>query len=227
MESWAKSILGAQFLCVCVESRRVAIAFHQMFEFEQVTNAYIPSRGYMPVGYGQLGCSGFIVSDKNGCFVSRKTRAYLQYGEAAFRDVESILDNLIPKASNTETELTEAKQPVTSTKDIKKEDLFKKVELPPSVGVDAMDDEHKECTESFNKVIENPSLANLKQLFNILQVHFDHEEEIMEQYSGKSGNSSFSSINSHRMDHERILNIAKVEVERMTVKKSPCESKGQ
>ncbi len=50
----------------------------------------------MPVGYGQLGCSGFIVSDKDGCFVSRKTIAYLDYGEEAFRFVEKILDDLVP-----------------------------------------------------------------------------------------------------------------------------------
>ena len=50
----------------------------------------------MPVGYGQLGCSGFIVSDTSGCFVSRKTQAYLQYGDAAFDYVESLLAKIFP-----------------------------------------------------------------------------------------------------------------------------------
>ncbi len=96
MEAWAKSMPQVQFLCVCVESEQVAIAFHRMFRFEHAINGYIPSRGYMPVGYGQLGCSGFIVSDKDGCFVSRKTIAYLDYDQQAFRFVEKMLDDLVP-----------------------------------------------------------------------------------------------------------------------------------
>ena len=66
-----------------------------MFNFQKVINGYIPSRGYMPRGYGQLGCSGFIVSDREGCFVSRKTAAYLDIGDAAFEYVESLLVPLI------------------------------------------------------------------------------------------------------------------------------------
>lgn len=50
----------------------------------------------MPVGYGQLGCSGFIVSDTDGCFVSRKTQAYLQYGDDAFNHVESLIAGMVP-----------------------------------------------------------------------------------------------------------------------------------
>eukprot|EP00957_Ditylum_brightwellii_P186050 14165294-Ditylum_brightwellii.AAC.1 len=59
-----------------------------------VVNCHIPSRRYFPVGYGQLGCSGFVVVDERGCFVSRKTMAYLQYGEAAFTYVENLLERV-------------------------------------------------------------------------------------------------------------------------------------
>jgi hypothetical protein len=96
MEAWARIMPQVQFLCVCVESKEVAIAFHRWFRFEHVVNGYIPSRGYMPVGYGQLGCSGFIVSDKDGYFVSKKTSAYLQYGDDAFEHVEQLLEELVP-----------------------------------------------------------------------------------------------------------------------------------
>merc|ERR1719343_1844037 len=54
----------------------------------------------MPVGYGQLGCSGFVISDANGKFVSRKTAAFLQFGEDAFRHVESILADLLVETAN-------------------------------------------------------------------------------------------------------------------------------
>lgn len=98
MEQWAAQprYLGVvQFLCVCVDGREVALEFGRMFQFQHVVNAYIAGRAYMPVGYGQLGCSGFVISDRQGCFISRKTNAFLTYGNAAFRDVERILHGLI------------------------------------------------------------------------------------------------------------------------------------
>jgi len=215
MERWAKSTPQAQFLCVCVESKQVAIAFHRMIQFEHVVNAYIPSRGYMPVGYGQLGCSGFIVSDKDGYFVSRKTDAYLQYGDAAFEHVEELLASLIP-AAVTPTDLESSSDSTSTSPDTVTRG---KIEPPASVGVESMDDEHIECTESFNKAIEDPSSCNLQKLFDILKSHFDHEEELMDKFSEKSKKgitSAFSSMNSHKMDHKGILNIAECELERVT-----------
>jgi hemerythrin len=106
MEIWASSRGGSgrgsssgghndddvQYLCVCVESLHVARQFQVMFHFTHVVNAYIPSRQYMPRGYGQLGCSGFIVVDARGHFISRQTKSYLQYGNDAFYHVEQLLD---------------------------------------------------------------------------------------------------------------------------------------
>jgi len=69
----------------------VARQFQAEFGFERAVNCHIPGRSYMPVGYGQLGCSGFVVADRDGCFVSRRTRAYLDYGDAAFAHVEELL----------------------------------------------------------------------------------------------------------------------------------------
>ncbi len=121
MRHWASTIPNAQFLEVCVESEAVALHFHRTFGFGEnhhqysskpsengqddeglppVINGWIPSRHYMPVGYGQLGCSGFIISDANGKFVSRKTASFLQFGEDAFRHVESILADLLIETAN-------------------------------------------------------------------------------------------------------------------------------
>ena len=85
---------------------------------------------------------------------------------------------------------------------------------PDSVGVDSMDDEHKECTDSFNRAIKDPTSDTLQELYEILKAHFDHEEELIETYYGGKS-SSFSALNSHRMDHERILKIATTELERV------------
>lgn len=249
MESWAKQIPSAQFLCVCVESAQVAMAFHSMFQLDHVVNCYIPGRNYMPVGYGQLGCSGFIISDGFGCFVSRKTKRFLDYGEEAFRHVEDILRPMLLSASAVESSsvVEEKKQ---EEKEQKNDEIIVngRVRLPPSVGVDTMDDEHKECTDSFNKLLQNPTPANMKQLYQILQEHFQHEEDLLQEYSNNNNNnnttkeecseskaseecdscacskppastdtappSSFSSTNSHKLDHERILRMAEAELSR-------------
>lgn len=246
MESWAKQIPSAQFLCVCVESAQVAMAFHSMFQLDHVVNCYIPGRDYMPVGYGQLGCSGFIISDGFGCFVSRKTKRFLDYGEEAFRHVEDILRPMLVSVS-VETSVVEEKK--QEEKEQKNDTIIidGRVQLPPSVGVDTMDDEHKECTDSFNKLLKNPTPANMKHLHQILQTHFQHEEELLQEYSNgnntkersesKSNDkcescdcskpsststpSTFSSINSHTSDHERILRMAEAEVTRSS---SSCTS---
>lgn len=190
----------------------------------------------MPVGYGQLGCSGFIISDGNGCFVSRATKRFLDYGEEAFRHVEDILRPML-----VENEV--ASSPIISEEvevEEKKEEAIivdGQVKLPPSVGVDAMDDEHQECTNAFNIVLRAPTPSNMKQLYQILQSHFQHEEKLLQQYSSGGGNTSanaandckssdecescnkggpstFSSITSHTLDHERILGMAEAEVKR-------------
>lgn len=168
------------------------------------------------------------MSDGEGCFVSRKTNAYLNYGDAAFGHVESLLAALVPApvAPTVQTNAT------TSSK--KKRDPKAKVEPPSSVGVDSMDNEHKECTDSFNKVIKNPTAENMLELYDILKEHFDHEEEVMKKYFGNGKDnqsstdstnqpSSFSSLDSHIKDHQRMLGIANSELDRV----SSCDLPGK
>jgi len=233
-------------MCVCVESKSVAIMFQQMFFNKStngvgVVNGYIPSRDYMPVGFGQLGCSGFVISDGNGNFVSRKTAAYLQVGERAFQHVEAILADLLGMGNNdvngmknkttngtvvTATAANPAnknKRPrasasksYTKLKQLEKENVITMMKPPNSVGIDSMDDEHEECTNSFNRLLKDPCIENLEEIHLILQSHFKHEEDLIEQHSSSSSTSStFSALTSHRMDHERILSIAQTELDRL------------
>lgn len=218
MEAWAKTIPEARFICVCVESLQVAVAFHQMFRFERVVNGWIPSQQYFPVGYGQLGCSGFIVSDSQGRFVSRKTRSFLDHDEAAFRHVESLLSRLVvPKeddddAARKRRKGGEEKKDEEKSSSETKRNLKEKVTPPPSVGVDIMDDEHKECADRFNAVVDDPSADNLRRLRDALRDHFAHEEDIMSRHM-KGG--AFSALDSHRADHARILAVADGELDRV------------
>lgn len=96
MERWARGPFGSHvsFVCVCVDAQEVALSFGKMFQLQAVVNCHIPSRDFFP-DFGQLGCSGFIIIDKAGRCVSRKTASFLQQGpDAAFADVERLLKPL-------------------------------------------------------------------------------------------------------------------------------------
>eukprot|EP00536_Pseudo-nitzschia_multiseries_P001359 jgi/Psemu1/3189/gm1.3189_g len=236
---------GVQFLCVCVDSPQVAAAFQNMFfsggndndnEEESsssgtgswLVNSFIPSRHYMPVGFGQLGCSGFIVSDAKGNFVSRKTRAYLQYGEAAFGHVESLLRDELMVHAPGEDKNSEPVLQCTVASTPRQMDPKKKpsapisaatIQPPASVGVEVLDDEHAICAESFRRARKDPTAESLRELHDILKAHFDHEEELLAKHSSSKSSSTpstsgFSSIASHKLDHDRILRLATAELER-------------
>lgn len=87
------------FICACVDTLEVAVAFGRMFELREVINGHIPSKHHFP-DFGQLGCSGFIVVDASGRCISRKTASFLQQGpDAAFADVERLLRPLVGGAA--------------------------------------------------------------------------------------------------------------------------------
>jgi hemerythrin len=183
----------------------VAKFFDDMFQFEHAINSYIPGRSYMPVGYGQLGCSGFVIADARGNFVSRKTKAYLQYGENAFRDVEVILERLVGRPSLVEGRTVENKR--SNTKD--------QTSLQ-HLGIASMDEEHALCENILQVLIQQRSVSALEGVLKALTQHFAHEEAILVQHKfGGDPTDPFSAINSHRKDHERILQMACQELERM------------
>lgn len=219
MENWAKAMPQVQFLCVCVESQGVAQMFDRMFRFEHAVNCYIPSRPYMPVGYGQLGCSGFIVSDAHGNAVSLKTKAYLQYGEAAFRHVEAILGQQVS---------LELPPPPMKKQKGGENDVVTNTYLPPSVGIKSMDEEHEACAEALKGLVVAPSAANLERVVYELERHFDHEEMLMIKYGFGGDRSAFSALDSHIQDHVRILQLARAELERIRAISAvaACSSEG-
>ncbi|KAL7456994.1 hypothetical protein ACHAWC_008463 [Mediolabrus comicus] len=188
---------------VCVDGARVAVEFGRMFDLKSVVNSYIPSRGYMPVGFGQLGCSGFIISDENGYFVSRKTRAYLQYGDKAFSHVEEILQKNFGIVASPHEVVTEEK---------KDEDLLSNTWTMPSVGIQSMDEEHARCESALSLLLAKPNLQSLTKAMEALTEHFQHEEELMKQAGFGKPYELFSPYANHVKDHERILDIGYVEL---------------
>lgn len=225
MEAWASSGeygQNFQFLCVCVDNRAdvVAKTFGHMFRFQHAMNGYIPSKEYFPVGYGQLGCGGFIVVDQKGRFISRKTKAYLQYGDGAFRDVERLLNlelTMVTKEGKVLAENAAFPIPMSSFSGAplgapkSEATVVSTIECPPSVGIDSMDEEHQECTTAINQLLRDPSLESLKAVIQVLEDHFRHEEDVLRQhgFGGSDPDSSFSPLVSHRHDHQRILMIGR------------------
>ncbi|KAG7342532.1 hypothetical protein IV203_007625 [Nitzschia inconspicua] len=212
MESWARSYQNSvQFLCVCVETnnaQRVATFFHHTFNFTLVVNAYIPSMQYMPRGFGQLGCSGFVVSDGDGNFVSRKTKAYLDSGEEAFDHVEQILAGLLRDKVVAANFSSSSQQPSQKTTVAMDEYL-----TVPSVGVSSMDHEHETCLTALKNLIQSPSKKNLQVVYEELVNHFAHEEALMVEHGfGGMVGDPFSPLTSHIKDHRRILDLIEHEL---------------
>lgn len=197
--------------------------FDGMFGFEYATNCFIPSREYMPRGYGQLGCSGFIVVDLQGNFVSRKTAAFLNHGEAAFRQVESILTTLVspsPSAAPPTTikcALVAGKGPAS--------DERMDGDAIPELGIASMDEEHKRCDEALKMALEKPTLANLKAALDEVQNHFAHEEGLLVLH-GFGGNPTdpFSALASHIKDHKRILSLVEASIQNGSKISNDCNN---
>ena len=174
-----------------------------MFGFEKARNAFIPSRSYMPVGYGQLGCSGFIVVDAKGNFISRKTKAFLDYGEEAFQEVEDLVNKELrryEKDDSSKNDKTNSDPPSTALPNssrVKTANHIESIDCPPKVGVAAMDEEHEECTAALNAMLKNPSRKSLEETVQVLEKHFQHEEELLRRNGFGSVQDSFSPLFSH------------------------------
>jgi hemerythrin len=174
-----------------------------MFGLEHAINCFIPSRGYMPRGYGQLGCSGFVVADGKGNFVSRKTVAFLQYGDEAFRRVESMLESLVGPSFGSST-MTPSTRPGTMMEG----PTSKQHCSVPSIGIDSMDEEHERCDKALEVLLKRPTVSNLRTVLNELRHHFDHEEGLLVLHGfGGDPKDPFSALHSHIKDHKNILDL--------------------
>lgn len=218
----------------------MAKMFASMFGFENAVNAYIPSMQYMPRGYGQLGCSGFVIADQQGNFIARKTKRYLDYGEEAFRHVEAILQQEMKALKLSTARKTAKGEPVTATtmegrdgnaKRVKRSAIEGEGEEKTAVsleerlnsflgdhgtGIDMVDHEHEECITALQRLLKSPAAEELEFAIDILKAHFQSEENMMATHGfGGDVNSPFSALGSHVSDHEKILKLGMVELRRV------------
>ncbi len=200
--------------------------FDRMVGFKYATNCYIPSRQYLPRGYGQLGCSGFVVADGRGNFISRKTRAFLEYGEGAFRHVESILAEELkvshgPKVSK---EVSAGSAPSCISMEGRGEDIKASVSVP-SIGIASMDDEHDRCARALEDLLEKLSIEALSTAIDEIQRHFRHEEDLLIRYKfGGSVSDPFSALHSHFQDHRTIVKLGTDQLRQSKARADPQQT---
>ena len=90
-----------------------------------------------------------------------------------------------------------------------------------------MDEEHESCTLALTELLRDPTSANLVWVLQELEDHFQHEETLMRQHGfGGDPTSSFSALTSHVVDHERILDMARQELERLKTVKNETDCCG-
>lgn len=94
MDRWAAAYSDrAHFLCVGCQGVQLAEAMGQEMKLANCVNA-VCGEGDMP-SWGQLGCNGFIVLDKEHRVVASATSPFQQVRDLAFKHVEVLVDALV------------------------------------------------------------------------------------------------------------------------------------
>jgi hypothetical protein len=96
MDDWAREHGEyANFICVCVQGAdnggaQMAQAMGKQMKLRNCVNGFIEHDEHMP-SYGQLGCGGFIILDSEHRLVAKKTSAFMEVRELAFKHVETVI----------------------------------------------------------------------------------------------------------------------------------------
>ena len=98
MDRWAQQYGDeCTFVVACCDGMQLAQTFASELKLQHVLNVWCDPRS-MP-RWGQLGCQGFIVGDGRHSVVCKKTVAFMEVREIAFRHCETLVDALIGKES--------------------------------------------------------------------------------------------------------------------------------
>lgn len=226
MEAWAaNSDFGhIAFICINVDtpvtaSLQAAKQFSANLHLANCYTGFIRDKKNMPL-FGQLGCSGFIISKPDGSIIVPKSPPYLQYQNNAFYWMENYFHSMMKSKVNVSKicddpviEKPAASKPSTSSEHgspssatIDRSDGMYNISR---ISIESMDQEHKECFELLTQASDNVHdkqilKTTLQDLYCHLEDHFTHEEHLMNkcQFGGGMGGKGFLG---HRLDHDQIL----------------------
>lgn len=96
MNRWAaEGKYDCNFLCICVIGDASGLGLCRemsaQMKLTHCVNGFVANKADMPT-YGQLGCQGFIILDKEHRVVSDATSAFMQVRNLAFEHVEALLE---------------------------------------------------------------------------------------------------------------------------------------
>lgn len=95
MDAWARKYgQQANFLCVGCAGAQQAHMMKTQMRLQHCTVGFVAERKDMP-RWGQLGCNGFIVLDKDLRVVSRATAPFNMVRQLGFKHVETLVDCLL------------------------------------------------------------------------------------------------------------------------------------
>ena len=217
MDQWQRNYKDqVTFLCVSCAGPGLALEMSKEMQLRACTNGFIERRDLMPK-WGQLGCSGFIVLDKDLNVVCEKSKAFLEVRDRAFEDVEKILKGLLAKKRDRSADEEDDERRKKAEKHPCYRDDWQpaetKVKTVKTVGNEDIDAQHRACEQCLSDLAEAPHGKSLKLLKRALENHFSYEEKILRVLTQKSvdekEDSSFSAseskLTSHLADHKRVL----------------------
>ena len=168
MNHWSTKYNNTIFLCICVESLDIARWFRQ---FTGMSMNALLDRDNLPNFRVQLGCSGFVIIDQDGRFVTTKSKAFLDYGPNAFDDVEMLL------REHTSAFGDSSHGRVTPT--MNNSSASGAITSLPKVGNEDMDKEHETLIHYLKILSQEKSKNALKTLQLEFKEHSQHEEQLM------------------------------------------------
>ena len=232
MNLWSKSIYKnkAYFICICCDSPKLAITMGERMKLDNCINSVIvdPSEGPY---WGQLGCSGFImIHPHTQKIITKKTMAFQEIGEKAFRNVESIIDNISEDKNlyniSEDKNLYNIKNSNNILNNngcsngkcglqINKPISIKNISKVQSVNNQLLDKEHDECLSLLRELSKNKKVSSLNKFLDHFKIHCGHEEFILNKFIYIPEQNKISKTNgislllnsrdSHFNDHKKII----------------------
>lgn len=206
MNTWSTKLgSSAQFLCICVETMKIAVLFRQ-FTGTSMNALMDPSAP--PTFPAQLGCQGFVIIDAEGKFITTRSASFLELSDAAFLDVERKLLEAGQAQLSSLSPDTVVFQPSSATRDSSpsesKETFPAELYSLPRVGYADMDAEHEKITAALSDLLKAPSLKKMEIVKNEFYEHSESEEALLEKLGFGDG-GALSALKSHADDHARII----------------------